>query len=114
MNVKFYIRCVNTIYEQFGTFKKLNFHDITEIVLKVALNTITIQFNLENLYRITIIFLVILINLYVNLKHHLFFFRSSPASKQEDGHTNALEALEGFVIGLYSDVFNAVVSLINR
>ena len=40
--------------------------------------------------------------------------RSSPASKQEDGHTNAIEALEGFVIGLYSDVFNAVVSLINR
>ncbi|KAK6192213.1 hypothetical protein SNE40_003722 [Patella caerulea] len=26
----------------------------------------------------------------------------------------ALEALEGFVIGLYSDVFNAVISLINR
>lgn len=40
--------------------------------------------------------------------------RSSPASKQEEGHTNAIEALEGFVIGLYSDAFNAVVSLINR
>ncbi|XP_052072228.1 unconventional myosin-XVIIIa-like isoform X4 [Mytilus californianus] len=40
--------------------------------------------------------------------------RSSPAHKQEEGLTNAIEALEGFVIGLYSDVFNAVVSLINR
>ena len=48
------------------------------------------------------------------LKTPSFSFRSSPASKQEDGHTNAIEALEGFVIGLYSDVFNAVISLINR
>ncbi|XP_078338725.1 unconventional myosin-XVIIIa-like isoform X9 [Crassostrea virginica] len=39
----------------------------------------------------------------------------SPADKgQSDFNTNAMEALEGFVIGLYSAVFNAVVSLINR
>ncbi|XP_078338722.1 unconventional myosin-XVIIIa-like isoform X6 [Crassostrea virginica] len=41
--------------------------------------------------------------------------RGSPADKgQSDFNTNAMEALEGFVIGLYSAVFNAVVSLINR
>ncbi|XP_048747756.2 unconventional myosin-XVIIIa-like isoform X4 [Ostrea edulis] len=39
----------------------------------------------------------------------------SPADKgQGDFNTNAMEALEGFVIGLYSAVFNAIVSLINR
>lgn len=41
--------------------------------------------------------------------------RGSPADKgQGDFNTNAMEALEGFVIGLYSAVFNAIVSLINR
>ncbi|XP_062577045.1 unconventional myosin-XVIIIa-like [Saccostrea cucullata] len=39
----------------------------------------------------------------------------SPADKgQGDFNTNAMEALEGFIIGLYSAVFNAIVSLINR
>ncbi|XP_061197943.1 unconventional myosin-XVIIIa-like isoform X2 [Saccostrea echinata] len=41
--------------------------------------------------------------------------RGSPADKgQSDFNTNAMEALEGFIIGLYSAVFNAIVSLINR
>ncbi|KAK3084703.1 hypothetical protein FSP39_017720 [Pinctada imbricata] len=41
--------------------------------------------------------------------------RGSPADKgQNEANTGAMEALEGFVIGLYADVFNAVVSLINR
>lgn len=40
--------------------------------------------------------------------------RNSPADKQSEAHTTAMEALEGFVIGLYSDVFNAIVSMINR
>ncbi|XP_052268489.1 unconventional myosin-XVIIIa-like isoform X2 [Dreissena polymorpha] len=40
--------------------------------------------------------------------------RNSPADKNAEAHTTAMEALEGFVIGLYSDVFNAIVSLINR
>ena len=31
-----------------------------------------------------------------------------------DANTSVTEALEAFVIGLYSDAFNAVVSLINR
>ncbi|XP_052800270.1 unconventional myosin-XVIIIa-like isoform X12 [Mya arenaria] len=40
--------------------------------------------------------------------------RNSPADKGAEANTTAMEALEGFVIGLYSDVFNAIVSLINR
>ena len=45
----------------------------------------------------------------------LFDFRgASPADKHGDPHTTAMEALEGFVVGLYSDCFNAIVSLINR
>lgn len=31
-----------------------------------------------------------------------------------DASTSVTEALEAFVIGLYSDVFNVVISLINR
>ncbi|XP_012936920.1 unconventional myosin-XVIIIa [Aplysia californica] len=37
-----------------------------------------------------------------------------PAYLPSDANATAQESLEGFVIGLYSDVFNAVVSLINR
>ena len=45
----------------------------------------------------------------------MFDFRgASPADKHGDPHTTAMEALEGFVVGLYSDCFNAIVSLINR
>ncbi|KAL4224255.1 TRAFAC class myosin-kinesin ATPase superfamily [Mactra antiquata] len=40
--------------------------------------------------------------------------RGSPADKLSEAHTTAMEALEGFVVGLYSDVFNAIVSMINR
>ncbi|XP_021349918.1 unconventional myosin-XVIIIa-like isoform X3 [Mizuhopecten yessoensis] len=41
--------------------------------------------------------------------------RNSPADKgANEAHQSAMDALEGFVIGLYSDVFNALVSLINR
>lgn len=40
--------------------------------------------------------------------------RNSPADKQSEASTTAIEALEGFVVGLYSDVFNAIVSMINR
>jgi len=40
--------------------------------------------------------------------------RNSPADKNAEAATTAMEALEGFVIGLYSDVFNAIVSMINR
>ncbi|XP_033748343.1 unconventional myosin-XVIIIa-like isoform X3 [Pecten maximus] len=41
--------------------------------------------------------------------------RNSPADKgASEAHQSAMDALEGFVIGLYSDVFNALVSLINR
>ena len=42
------------------------------------------------------------------------FRGASPADKYGDAHTTAMEALEGFVIGLYSDCFNAIVSLVNR
>ncbi|XP_064613479.1 LOW QUALITY PROTEIN: unconventional myosin-XVIIIa-like [Liolophura sinensis] len=41
-------------------------------------------------------------------------FRSSPGDRSGGDNSSAVECLEGFVIGLYSDVFNAVVSLINR
>ena len=44
----------------------------------------------------------------------LYFRGASPADKHGDPHTTAMEALEGFVVGLYSDCFNAIVSLINR
>lgn len=37
-----------------------------------------------------------------------------PAYLPSDANASALECLEGFVVGLYSDVFNAVVSLVNR
>ncbi|KAL3858074.1 hypothetical protein ACJMK2_012688 [Sinanodonta woodiana] len=40
--------------------------------------------------------------------------RGSPADKVAGENTTAMEALEGFAVGLYSDVFNAIVSLINR
>ncbi|XP_069135915.1 unconventional myosin-XVIIIa-like isoform X4 [Argopecten irradians] len=41
--------------------------------------------------------------------------RNSPADKgASEAHQSAMDSLEGFVIGLYSDVFNALVSLINR
>ncbi|KAK3595793.1 hypothetical protein CHS0354_025430 [Potamilus streckersoni] len=40
--------------------------------------------------------------------------RGSPADKGGGENTTAMEALEGFACGLYSDVFNAIVSLINR
>ncbi|CAG5131741.1 unnamed protein product, partial [Candidula unifasciata] len=37
-----------------------------------------------------------------------------PAYLPSDANATALECLEGFVMGLYADVFSAVVSLINR
>ncbi|KAL5016328.1 hypothetical protein ScPMuIL_005917 [Solemya velum] len=39
---------------------------------------------------------------------------SSPRDATLEANTSGIENLEGFIIGLYSDVFNAVVSLINR
>ena len=39
----------------------------------------------------------------------------SPVDKSPNvEQMNGMEALEGFVIGLYSELFNAVISLINR
>ena len=39
----------------------------------------------------------------------------SPGDKSGGGEQmSGIEALEGFVIGLYAEVFNVVISLINR
>ena len=41
-------------------------------------------------------------------------FRSPVDKSPNVEQINGMEALEGFVIGLYSELFNAVISLINR
>ena len=41
--------------------------------------------------------------------------RGSPAEKGSSlDSVHGLEALEGFVVGLYAEAFNALISLINR
>lgn len=42
------------------------------------------------------------------------FRTPSPVDKGLDRDVVGVEALEGFIIGLYSELFNCVVSLINR
>lgn len=43
-----------------------------------------------------------------------YFSTPSPTERNVDREISGQEALEGFVSGLYTEVFNCVVALINR
>lgn len=120
------LQCIHTVYIYIYSIRKFTnhqyivhtiyIHHVQYIIICISVHvhySFVIHRGIELYIGGLIIFACNVIKLIIHCEY--FFDRGSPADKgQSDFNTNAMEALEGFVIGLYSAVFNAVVSLINR